>query len=368
MSLQGTLETIPLSDVLSLLAATSKSGELKVTGPRGEGRLWIDGGKVVQADVPRAATPVDAVFELLRLSSGTFAFEAGTAAPSPGEPRAVDALLSEAKGRLDVWKSIEAVVPSTRCLVGLTPELGSDSVTVTRGQWRQLVSVAGGGDVHGVMERLGLGEFEACRTVKELVDAGLARVAPAPTPREPERPAPPAPTPPPRSAAGGRPTASRPPEAAPGTPDRRAPSEAAPGTPERAPSEAASPAPVGSRTQSAAPSPARTPAAASPAPAARTAVATGRAPAGPPTPARAEPGRSPTPVPSREEAEELVHQLASLSQAAGGGGEHPGGEGPDAGKASPSRAAKPAGTPADPSDEEPINRGMLLKFLSSVRP
>lgn len=344
MSLQGTLETIPLSDVLSLLAATKKSGELRVSGNKGEGRLWIDGGKVVGADVPRAATPLDAVFELLRLPSGTFAFEGGRAAPSPGEPRAVDALLAEATGRLDVWRSIEAVVPSTRCLVGLTPELGSDTVTVSRDQWRQLVSVAAGGDVLALMERLGVGEFEACRTVKELVDAGLAQVAPART--QPET-GPVAARPPSRQAdtasVGPRPPSQAPAE----TPVRRLPTA---GSPAAAPT-----------------APARTPA---PAPgAAGTAAPPRRPPAAVPVPARAEPRRAPSGVPNREEAEELVHQLASLSEGPGAGSSDTGkAAATESGGTTAAHAAKPPATPANPSDEEPINRGMLLKFLSSVRP
>ncbi|MGQ0519729.1 MAG: DUF4388 domain-containing protein [Actinomycetota bacterium] len=346
MSLQGTLETIPLSDVLSLLAATKKSGELRVSGNRGEGRLWIDAGKVVGADVPRAATPVDAVFELLRLPSGTFAFESGTPAPSPGQPSSVEALLTEARGRLDVWKSIEAVVPSTRCLVGLTPELGSDSVTVSRDQWKQLVSVAAGGDVLAVMERLGVGEFEASRTVKELVDAGLAKVAPAPARTQPEA-APPAPRPPSRQADTGS-AGPRPPSQTPAGPMAR-----------RFPA-------AGSHLP-ASTAPARPPATA-PA-AAGTTTPPRRQPAAIPAPARTEPRQSPSPVASREEAEELVHQLASLSQGPGAGGADQGqAVASETGSTPPALAAKTPATPAGSPEEEPINRGMLLKFLSSVRP
>ena len=94
MSLQGSLDTFALADVLVLLASTNKTGELHVAGsrtsqpgrpPEVEGRLGMDGGRLVGGDVPRAADVTDAVFELLRLVEGTFSFgNGGTSRPSPG--------------------------------------------------------------------------------------------------------------------------------------------------------------------------------------------------------------------------------------------------------------------------------------------
>ena len=339
MSLQGTLETIPLPDVLALLAATKKTGELRITGPRGDGRLWLDAGQVVAADVPRAATPVDAVFELLRLTAGSFTFGTGAPPAAPGKPIGVDALLGEARQRLTAWQAIEAVVPSLACTLRLTPELGPESVTVSRKQWKELVAVAGGGDVNGAMRSLGIGEFDACRAVKELVDAGLVQVGKAP--------AAPPPTPEQRPAAPA---------------DRTEPAKAAPASPSR-------PAPtighVPARATSAGPAapaaaPGRVPATAAPVAAANG----GRS---------AAPRRGPVSVPDREEAEELVQQLAALG---GASAKAPSGENrapvaPVAGGKKGEVAAPPEGDDegsAEGSGDEPINRGMLLKFLSSVRP
>jgi len=341
VSLQGTLETIPLPDVLALLAATKKTGELRITGARGDGRLWLDAGQVVAADVPRAATPVDAVFELLRLAAGSFTFGDGAPPGAPGRPIAVDALLGEAQQRLAVWQSIEAVVPSMACTVRLTPDLGPERVTVSRSQWKELVAVAGGGDVNGVMKSLGIGEFDASRTVRELVDAGLVQVGKAPVapPSVPEqqRPAPPAArTEPPRVASA--PTAASSSGSAPSRP---------------APTAGFVPATVASRTAAPA-APGRAPTTAAPAAAANG----GRS---------AAPRPVPRTVPDREEAGELVQQLASLGQSQS---KAPSREEPAADTA----GEKKGGTAGDDggtdecNGDEPINRGMLLKFLSSVRP
>jgi hypothetical protein len=179
VSLQGSLDTFALSDVLTLLATTAKSGELRVAGPRLEGRLWLAGGELASASAGRATAPVDVLFELLRLPEGTFVFADGIPTVD-GPPVPVAPVLEEAGRRLESWREIEAVVPSLDVRVQLVPELSGADVVVTAERWRALVAVAEGGVVGVVAETLGLGEFDACSAVKELVDAGLVTVAATP--------------------------------------------------------------------------------------------------------------------------------------------------------------------------------------------
>ena len=54
MALQGTLDTFALPDVLRLLAATRKTGRLRITGDRGTGSAWVDAGAVQAVEAPHA--------------------------------------------------------------------------------------------------------------------------------------------------------------------------------------------------------------------------------------------------------------------------------------------------------------------------
>ena len=90
--LQGSLEDFSLDEVLGLVASTNKTGELRVDGDRGNGRVWLDGGALVagscsiDADAPAGTTderPIaDTIFELLRFRSGSFSFISGIELPS----------------------------------------------------------------------------------------------------------------------------------------------------------------------------------------------------------------------------------------------------------------------------------------------
>ncbi|HVF75051.1 MAG TPA: DUF4388 domain-containing protein [Acidimicrobiales bacterium] len=339
MSLHGTLETFALPDVLALLAATKKSGELRVVGGKTDGRVWFDAGAVVGADVGRAVGYVDAVFELLRLETGKFSFDAEKTADAPAEPSSIEPLLAEAQARLAEWRSIEAIIPSVDHAVVLAADISHPHVMVTGPQWRALVGVSSSPTVSAVIDRLGTGEFDTCRTLKELVDAGLLTVeeraaAPAPAPAPEPEPAP---------------VVAVEPESAP--------------EPEPAPVVAAEPEPEPEVVPE-------------PEPVAEAPVVPVQLD---PTPAGERPKiQALTSSPAADaaqlestpatEADELVRQVAAMEAPA---------EAPEpevqAAEPEPQPAPEPeAETPvpaaaAAAEAEEPINRGLLLKFLSSVR-
>ncbi|MEY2432982.1 MAG: resuscitation-promoting factor RpfA [Acidimicrobiaceae bacterium] len=191
MALQGTLDTFALPDVLRLLASTKKTGRLLITGDRGSGSVWVDAGAVVGSEatgsIPDAGA-VDVLFELLRYGDGSFTFEAGTTAPEPAGARAVEPLLKDAERQLSEWHEIEAVVPSMDAWVSLVAELEGDDILITADRWRTIVAIGSGTSVTGIAHTLRLGELDACRYVKELVELGVVKVRatpmPAPKPAE----------------------------------------------------------------------------------------------------------------------------------------------------------------------------------------
>jgi hypothetical protein len=189
VSLQGSLDTFALPDVLVLLASTKKSGELHVAGTRTagtprandlQGLLWVDAGQLVGFDVARATEAAEAVFELLRLEAGSFSFMGGTAAPAPGPPLEIEPVLAEAQSRLTEWREIERIVPSSSCWLDLSPEPPAAHVSMRAEQWRLIVAVGGGCNVEAIVEHLGGSELAGCRAVKELIEAGLVRLTEAP--------------------------------------------------------------------------------------------------------------------------------------------------------------------------------------------
>ena len=219
MALQGTLDTFALPDVLRLLASTRKTGRLRITADRGSGSIWLDGGSVVAANATSAKTsePLPlVVFELLRHHQGSFIFEPEVTTADAGAPVEIDAILRDAERLLAEWLEIEAVVPSLEAFVTLSPTLPRAEMVVDAERWKVVVATGGGGTVRQIGASLALGEIEVSRAVKDVVEAGLLRIQPAvvgavappapvfeapnPNVTEPVAPTPPAPPVAPRSA------------------------------------------------------------------------------------------------------------------------------------------------------------------------
>ena len=183
MALQGTLETFALPDVLRLLASTNKTGRLQLSGSHGSGSVWLTDGEIVACEAthePLASGAGEVVFELLRFKDGEFVFDADAMATDPGPGAEVEATLSEAEAMLEEWKAIEAVVPSLAGWVALAEDLPGDEVTIAADRWQQIVAIGGGVTVGGLGTRLALGELPISRTVKELIELGLVSIGEAP--------------------------------------------------------------------------------------------------------------------------------------------------------------------------------------------
>jgi len=183
VALQGTLDTFALPDVLRLLAATKKTGRLHLTGGRGTGSIWAATGEVVGIDAthaPHATEPVEALFELLRFEEGSFTFDAEATHDDPWPATDAETLISQAEALLDEWRTIEAVVPSMDGWVTLRSSLPGDEVTIDQARWNTLVAVSGGATVRRVADELCLAELPVSRAVKELVELGLVDLTDAP--------------------------------------------------------------------------------------------------------------------------------------------------------------------------------------------
>lgn len=176
MALQGSLDTFALPDVLNLLATTNKTGGLHVVNGRISGSIWLGEGKVVAANSGRAKQTVDAVAELLRLSTGDFAFDTDDVADEPKDRFEVTEVLAKASAQVAEWLEIEKVVPSLDVQVKLVPEAPSTVVTLSAKQWEVVLAATSASNVDQIVDATGRSEFLVCKTVKELVEAGLASV------------------------------------------------------------------------------------------------------------------------------------------------------------------------------------------------
>jgi hypothetical protein len=112
--MSGSIEEIPLPDLLQLLSTSRKSGVLAVRSNEGFGKIYLRKGQIYFSSIDDAfdVNPRKAVYRLLTWSSGTFELE------PPDEKQVLEemqesteALLMEGVRQLDELRRIEADVP-----------------------------------------------------------------------------------------------------------------------------------------------------------------------------------------------------------------------------------------------------------------
>lgn len=183
VSLQGTIETFAIADVLRLLAATSKSGRLQVQGPARSGTVWVDSGNILSAESPNtpyADQPADVLFQLLRFDRGSFRFELDRSPTQPTEPIAIETALHDAEAMVSEFRELEQSIPSIDAWISLSDSLPDGSVTISSEHWRGIKAIGSGRSVAGLGDVLALGELPVYRAVNELLNLGVVDVGAPP--------------------------------------------------------------------------------------------------------------------------------------------------------------------------------------------
>jgi hypothetical protein len=180
--LEGGLREYRPSTLLAFLAATHKTGMLRVAGHHHTVTVWLADGAAVAADSTHQGDLrlLDQLVDLLRMPAGSFRFTEGDL-PRPELAHTPDPdLLPKAVERLHQWEDLADAVPSLSLHVKLLNADGPE-VTLSSAAWSVGVAVSGGhASIASVATHLKWGAFETCRAVRELVEAGRAELVPPP--------------------------------------------------------------------------------------------------------------------------------------------------------------------------------------------
>ena len=109
-TLRGKLQSISLVDVLQLLHANRKTGELLITRAKQNGVLYIQNGEVVHAETAKAQGE-SAAFDILEWDQGNFEFVTTPVKVPSSIRRSVPDLLMEAARTTDSRKHLAGIFP-----------------------------------------------------------------------------------------------------------------------------------------------------------------------------------------------------------------------------------------------------------------
>lgn len=152
MALQGTLEDLPLVDLIQVLALQNRTGILSLNCDFSQGQLCFNKAKLFSAYVRhqqpggvRALEGEEAVFDLLSWASGYFSFEAVAALPSQNNVhKNWDYLILESCRRQDEQKNQRRLAGAAHIVPKLIPNPPNQaSISLKHSEWKLLMRVNG---------------------------------------------------------------------------------------------------------------------------------------------------------------------------------------------------------------------------------
>ena len=185
VSLIGTVDTLPLTDLFQVLAAAGKTGALHVRSELGLGIVYFAEGKVCGGEAGHRSGPVDdrdalvarvfdVCFELFRFEEAAFEFDLeGRPTWSASDVVEVPQVLAETARRMGEWADIRRTVPSLDARPRLVADGPDDAVILDPAQWRVVATIDGRRKINALIRLLDSSDFEVCGRLAGLVEAGL---------------------------------------------------------------------------------------------------------------------------------------------------------------------------------------------------
>lgn len=176
MSFQGSLNELPLADIVQLVAVSGKTGMFSLSRSTEKGFVYLLNGQITHAKLGDIEGD-DAVYALALWSHGTFQFSPGIETEAHTINRSNTNLLMEAARRSDEWKILSRKIPGTESVPALLArDRSGGPVTLTPQEWMVVTKVDGRRTIDEMARALRLSSFDVAKTLYGLVTAELVDV------------------------------------------------------------------------------------------------------------------------------------------------------------------------------------------------
>ncbi len=187
MSFQGSLRELQLADIVQLFSSSGKTGKFALVNDDETGELYLKQGRIVHAQVADLVGD-EAVYVLASWSSGDFSFTPDAETDRVTVQKSNTRLLMEAAHQHDEWRVLARKIPGLSAVPTLrSPEAGRP-VTLSPGEWRQIVAIDGRKNIRELARESGNSSFEVAKTIYGLITAGLVEMRPPARERTPLEP------------------------------------------------------------------------------------------------------------------------------------------------------------------------------------
>jgi hypothetical protein len=173
MAFQGSLEELPLPDIIQLVSVSGKTGKFTLAQENEQGFIYLKNGQMVHAAVSDLIGE-EAIYALAIWNSGEFRFAPGEEAPEQTIRKSNTNLLMEAARRLDEWRVLSKKIPSTDLVPVLFARPNrSEQVTLNPQEWMVVTKVNGQRTIDEIGRDLRMSGFDVAKLLYGLITSEL---------------------------------------------------------------------------------------------------------------------------------------------------------------------------------------------------
>jgi hypothetical protein len=180
MSFQGSIQELPVPDIIQLVSVSGKTGMFMLARGSERGYIFLRSGRIVHAELG-GLTGEEAVYALAIWSTGDFQFTPGKEVETVSIDKTNTSLLMEAARRLDEWKVLARKIPGVDYVPVLKAREVGEPVSLSPPEWNLITRIDGIRTVEELARATSSNSFDTAKILYGLVTSDLIAMRPRDT-------------------------------------------------------------------------------------------------------------------------------------------------------------------------------------------
>jgi pSer/pThr/pTyr-binding forkhead associated (FHA) protein len=173
----GSLDEIPLPDLMQLFGTSKKTGTLLLHGEQ-VGQIHLRDGQIIHASIEGTnLAPLKAAYRMLQWTSGSFSLEPADPNVGAGLSLSAQAYLMEGIRQIDEYGALEPSLPPKHARLALKTPLTAPLSTLEQPQLEVLQACLNSADFQAALDRSARPDLDVARDVIDLMRRGYIEVA-----------------------------------------------------------------------------------------------------------------------------------------------------------------------------------------------
>jgi hypothetical protein len=175
MSFQGSIQELPVPDIIQLVSVSGKTGMFMLVRGGERGYIYLRNGRIVHSELGNLKGE-EAVYALAIWSTGDFQFTPGKEVETVTIEKTNTSLLMEAARRLDEWKVLARKIPGVEYIPALKAREMGEPITLSPPEWNLVTYIDGRRSVEELARAMGSNSFDTAKVLYGLVTADLVEM------------------------------------------------------------------------------------------------------------------------------------------------------------------------------------------------